>query len=42
MLLYVLFLDMCMVAASVRGGFVWACIYGAGCWWGCAVSVLLM
>jgi hypothetical protein len=41
-LLYVLFVGMCLGVVSVRAGFVWACVYGVGCWWGCSVSVLLV
>ena len=33
-LLYVLFVGMCLGAVNVRGGVVWACVSGMGCWWG--------
>jgi hypothetical protein len=42
MLLYVLFVGMCQGDVSVRGGFVWACVCGVGCWWWFVVSVLLV
>ncbi len=42
MLLYVLFVGMCLGVVNVRGGFVWECVYGVGWWWWYAVSVLML
>ena len=42
MLLYVLFVGMCLGVVGVFGGVVWSCVYGVGFWWECVVSMLLM